>query len=401
MYRVMNRYEKLELIPYQETGDSPTVKTYTQWSLFEPYIRKVLVDPENSIATLKEVHEDCSIGKNVVYVDANRYLVNIGRGDHYKVSKLAIESETYLKRKIEYLHYISLDKILYLNVGNSGWYKIVFDTSVINNPKIVYVPQHIIVDINKELDIVLEVVIKNDSYPNVLKTRFIEINVGEYSRVNVYLKMNSDSNGPPHYLNLGINLSKGSRVDAYTLLTPSLMNHVSYRTRLMGENSEFFSRNILFGYSKGKIDLINKVIHSNKNTISRIYSTGLSLDRACLIDRGISRVEEHAIHSKTVYNSEIVVLDEESCGYSSPSLEIATGIVDDARHNVKVEKPLDEQIFYLMTRGLPRLDALKLITYGLMTKDINVENKILYSIIKNDIMDLLDSEVFPRIRVSY
>ena len=75
--------------------------------------------------------------------------------------------------------------------------------------------------------------------------------------------------------------------------------------------------------------------------------------------------------SKTVYETGVVLLGEGGKGYASPMLEIDTGNVLEARHEAKEARFGEDQLFYLMSRGLDLDEARYLLTYGLLSGKIS------------------------------
>ena len=87
-----------------------------------------------------------------------------------------------------------------------------------------------------------------------------------------------------------------------------------------------------------------------------------------MVHRGISRIEAGAEYSSTSLETSLLMLSENASGNGAPMLEIDTGVVDEARHGVRIEKISDEQIFYLMTRGLSRKEAEYIVIQGFLSQ---------------------------------
>ena len=89
-----------------------------------------------------------------------------------------------------------------------------------------------------------------------------------------------------------------------------------------------------------------------------------------MVHQGISRIEAGAEYSSTSLETSLLMLSENASGNRAPMLEIDTGVVDEARHGVRIEKISDERIFYLMTRGLSRKEAEYVVIQGFLSQQL-------------------------------
>ena len=79
--------------------------------------------------------------------------------------------------------------------------------------------------------------------------------------------------------------------------------------------------------------------------------------------RGLVKVDEGAHHSRSHVRCDALILDEESRSDTYPYMEIGE---QDARvgHEASVSKVGEEQLFYLMSRGLSEADATAMVVNG-------------------------------------
>jgi len=106
-----------------------------------------------------------------------------------------------------------------------------------------------------------------------------------------------------------------------------------------------------------------KMTHAAPETTSIIDSKSISKDGGRTTYRGLVRVEEGAHHVKSHVRCDALILDEESRSDTYPYMEIEE---KDARigHEATVSKVGDDQIFYLMSRGLSEQQATAMIVNG-------------------------------------
>jgi len=106
-----------------------------------------------------------------------------------------------------------------------------------------------------------------------------------------------------------------------------------------------------------------KMIHAAPETSSTIVSKSISKDGGVSTYRGLVRVDEGAKHSKSFVRCDALILDDESTSETKPYMEVAER---DAQigHEATVSKIGEDQLFYLMSRGLSESQAMGMIVNG-------------------------------------
>ena len=106
-----------------------------------------------------------------------------------------------------------------------------------------------------------------------------------------------------------------------------------------------------------------KMVHAAPETSSTIVSKSISKDGGRTSYRGLVRVEEGATNAKSHVRCDALILDEESRSDTYPYMEINE---QDARigHEATVSKVGEDQLFYLMSRGLSETQAMSMIVNG-------------------------------------
>jgi Fe-S cluster assembly scaffold protein SufB len=111
------------------------------------------------------------------------------------------------------------------------------------------------------------------------------------------------------------------------------------------------------------LDTGAKMIHAAPETTSTIIAKSVSKDGGLSAYRGLVKVEEGATGSKSFVRCDALILDEESTSETRPYMEIDE---QDASigHEATVAKIGDDQLFYLMSRGLTEVQAMGMIVNG-------------------------------------
>jgi Fe-S cluster assembly protein SufB len=123
------------------------------------------------------------------------------------------------------------------------------------------------------------------------------------------------------------------------------------------------------------LDAGAKMIHMAPNTTSRISSKSISMNGGRTTYRGLLRVAKGATNVKSSIRCDALLLDEQSATDTYPYNEIYDSTAN-VTHEATVGKISQEQIFYLMSRGVPETKALTLIVMGFIeefTKELPLE----------------------------
>jgi Fe-S cluster assembly protein SufB len=106
-----------------------------------------------------------------------------------------------------------------------------------------------------------------------------------------------------------------------------------------------------------------KIIHAAPDTTSTITSKSISRGDGRTSYRGLLKVAKGATGVKATVKCDALMLDEQSRSDTYPTMEIGEDHVAIA-HEATVGKISDDQIFYLMSRGLSEADATAMIVQG-------------------------------------
>jgi Fe-S cluster assembly protein SufB len=106
-----------------------------------------------------------------------------------------------------------------------------------------------------------------------------------------------------------------------------------------------------------------KMIHAAPETTSKIVSKSISKDGGKTTYRGLVRVDEGAHGCKSHVQCDALILDDDSESWTLPYMEVGER---DAQigHEATVSKVADEQLFYLMSRGLSEEQAMGMVVNG-------------------------------------
>jgi len=129
-----------------------------------------------------------------------------------------------------------------------------------------------------------------------------------------------------------------------------------------------------------------KVVHAAPNTTSRIVSKSISKNGGRASYRGLVKVEPGAVKSRSNVVCDALILDAHSRSDTYPYLEIEERDVT-IGHEASVSRIGEEQLFYLMSRGLSEAEASTMIVGGFiepLVKELPME----YAVEMNKLIEL-------------
>ncbi len=144
---------------------------------------------------------------------------------------------------------------------------------------------------------------------------------------------------------------------------------------LMGEGAHGEVLSIAFAGKGQHQDAGGKAVHVAPNTTSVITSKSISKNGGRAGYRGLLEVAKGAAGSKSKVVCDALILDEESRSDTYPYMKIDEDNVD-IGHEATVSKIGEEQLFYLMSRGLSEAEASAMIVSGFVepiTKELPLE----------------------------
>ena len=136
---------------------------------------------------------------------------------------------------------------------------------------------------------------------------------------------------------------------------------------LMERNAKADILSIAFAGKGQHQDAGGKVIHLAKDTTSRIVSKSISKDGGRASYRGLLRVAKGAEGVTSTVRCDALMLDSESRSDAYPTMQIDAQRVT-ISHEATVGKIGDDQLFYLMSKGLTQNEALSMIVLGFIAQ---------------------------------
>jgi Fe-S cluster assembly protein SufD len=201
---------------------------------------------------------------------------------------------------------------------------------------------------------------------------------------NSKLIFNNFQNWKNNVINLSnwkATLSKDSGIDWIFGQFGGKLSRVKIETIFNGQGSHSKTFGVFFGSEEERFDFTTDAYHNVPNTTCDILVKGALDGSSTSVYRGKIKILKNAQQTNSFLSDHSLMLSEKSVSNSIPSLEIDANDVK-ASHGATIGKPDEEELFYLMARGLSRKEAERLIITGYFSpilqqiKDNNFREKL-------------------------
>lgn len=224
-----------------------------------------------------------------------------------------------------------------------------------------------------------------------LHAAVVEIFVGKHAKCRYSTVQNWSGN----ILNL---VTKRAKVDAYGTMEwidGNIGSHVTMKYPacvLAGEGARGMTISIAVAGEHQIQDAGAKMIHLAPNTYSNIISKSVSRNGGEVNYRGMIQHGPNALYAKSKVECDTLILDQRSRSDTLPT-NITRNMTSQIEHEATVSNISEEQLFYLMSRGLTKGQATEMIVMGFLepfTRELPMEYAVeLNQLLKLDMSDSL------------
>ena len=189
-----------------------------------------------------------------------------------------------------------------------------------------------------------------------------EVFVGEGAHLT-YGQLQDWGRNVVHYSNQRVRLDREAEVQWIQTLLGSRMAKTNAYFDLAGPGGRAYVHGFMFGDDDQHFHLHTLQRHQSEHCTSDLLIKGCLKDRARSVYQGLIQVSEGAQRTDAYQANRNLLLSDTARADSIPGLEI---LANDVRctHGATIGHVDDEQLFYLMARGLPRVQAQRLIVEG-------------------------------------
>ena len=189
-----------------------------------------------------------------------------------------------------------------------------------------------------------------------------EVFVGEDAKL-VYGHLQDWGRNVIHYSNQRARIERGGELQWIQTFLGGRTTKTNSHFQLVGAGARAYVHGFMFGDQRQHFDLHTLQRHLAEQTTSDLFIKSALKDRARSVYQGMIQVAPGAQRTDAYQANRNLLLSDTARADSIPGLEI---LANDVRctHGATVGTVDDEQMYYLMTRGLPRDDAQRLVVEG-------------------------------------
>ena len=193
-------------------------------------------------------------------------------------------------------------------------------------------------------------------------TNLTHINVGEGAKIQRILVQDLNELSSFHNLE-HMAVSRNASLSNLAIHLGSAQTRVESKGSLTEEGAELDNSSITLGQNEQLFDQRTMQHHLAANGKSTLTFKNALLDKSKSIFSGLIKVENEAQVTNAYQNNRNLLLSDEAEADSMPGLEILANEVK-CSHGATTSKIDEQELFYLLSRGIPRSVAERLIVLG-------------------------------------
>ncbi len=161
-------------------------------------------------------------------------------------------------------------------------------------------------------------------------------------------------------------------------------------THLVGDNSTGHAKAVTVGRGDQIQNFTTKSVNVGRETDAQILQHGVNIDRATTIFNAIGKIEHGASQANAEQESRLLMLSEKARGDANPILLIDEHDVT-AGHAASVGRVDPIQMYYLMSRGITKEDAERLIIHGFLAP---VVDQLPIRSVQNQLRQVIERKIY-------
>jgi Fe-S cluster assembly protein SufD len=197
----------------------------------------------------------------------------------------------------------------------------------------------------------------------VLSDAVVEIYVGDGARVR-YVALQEFGDGVTHLCVQRARVGREAELRTLGVAFGATLSRAEVEAILAEDGGTSEMLGVYFGDGDQHIDHRSIQDHVGSRTSSDLLYKGAMRDRSNAIYTGTVIIEPGAHRCDAYQTNRNILLSESARAHSVPNLEIRTNDPTRCGHAASVGPVGEDELFYLMSRGIPREEAERLIVFG-------------------------------------
>jgi Fe-S cluster assembly protein SufD len=198
---------------------------------------------------------------------------------------------------------------------------------------------------------------------NSINTSVTEICAKQNSSVNFYSMQDFSQDVYDFSIKKGI-VESGAEINWTVGSFGGKLSRTFIETFFSGDKSKSENISMFLGSKNQHIDITNNAYHKSKSGKNNMLSKGILKDSSSSVYRGLIKIEGSSKETDTYLASHSIILGDKAVSNPIPQLEIDTNDIVRAGHGASVGHIDENNLFYMMSRGITKKQAEELIING-------------------------------------
>ena len=225
----------------------------------------------------------------------------------------------------------------------------------------------VIADSNSKASIVQEIYSNKQFGDKIQQSLFelLECYVGSNSGLEVVTLQAMNEKNSVNFSNRKAFIEKDAKMSWYMGLFGAQLSRYKIDNIMKGQGASAEDVEIIFGNNDQSFDVTSNLLHYGPNTRGRVLSKSVMKDKSKSLFKGMIKIDKNGKSAESFLAGHAILLDKGAKSDTIPGLEIETNEVR-ATHSASVAQIDENQIFYLMSRGLNNEEAKREIVSGFL-----------------------------------
>lgn len=212
----------------------------------------------------------------------------------------------------------------------------------------------------------LAVDMKHSSKDVLHELSYIQLGKNSSLTLNVFLSSFNYSS----IVSFRIKMDENSLLNLNLVQSSSSISSSNIEVQMVGKHSKFNFKSLLQSQANGLVDNNLLIDHLEEHTQSNAESFGITKDGTIIL-KDWSNVAFNS--SSTSIKGKVILLTEDSKAYAIPNLKTKGNKIS-ASHGISLSRITQNELFYLMSRGLSEDEAIFLVSSGFIENALSSMN---------------------------
>ncbi len=205
-------------------------------------------------------------------------------------------------------------------------------------------------------------IVENVNSTTHYKSQIVQMYAQPNAKIT-YCTIHDEAEGTHSFTTKRAEVSHDARVEWFDVVVGKGFTQVQLRSHLREAGAAAQQYQAIIGTETQQCDINSDVCHEKSNTKSAMLAKAILSNKSRAMHYGKIRVEKNALNCTGHQRSDVLLIGEESRCNAIPVLEVENDDVN-CSHGTTMGEIDEEQLYYVVSRGLDENEARKLLVLG-------------------------------------